>query len=118
MSRGATRKRAERAASGYPRRQKGTAKPIIDPDTVTWGMVPAGIKAQLPPEAVVQTLRDVWDSCEVIADGLNTQLNLVITLRQCSLSWDSIGWFFGVTGEAVRRRFGPALAELEVGGPE
>jgi hypothetical protein len=36
---------------------------------------------------------------------------LVTKLRENGMSWDSCGWFFGATGEAVRKFYGSLLGD-------
>jgi hypothetical protein len=36
---------------------------------------------------------------------------LVTKLREHGMSWDSCGWFFGATGEAVRKFYGSLLVD-------
>jgi hypothetical protein len=36
---------------------------------------------------------------------------LVTKLRDNGMSWDSCGWFFGATGEAVRKFYGSLLGD-------
>ena len=36
---------------------------------------------------------------------------LVTKLRENGMSWDSCGWFFGATGEAVRKFYGSLIGE-------
>jgi hypothetical protein len=39
------------------------------------------------------------------------RLVLVTKLRENGMSWDSCGWFFGATGEAVRKFYGSLLGD-------
>ena len=36
---------------------------------------------------------------------------LVTKLRESGMSWDSCGWFFGATGEAVRKFYGSLVGD-------
>ncbi len=36
---------------------------------------------------------------------------LVTKLRENGMSWDSCGWFFGATGEAVRKFYGSLIGD-------
>lgn len=36
---------------------------------------------------------------------------LVAKLRENGMSWDSCGWFFGATGEAVRKFYGSLIGD-------
>jgi hypothetical protein len=38
---------------------------------------------------------------------------LVTRLRENGMSWDSCGWFFGATGEAVRKFYGSLLGDQD-----
>jgi hypothetical protein len=50
------------------------------------------------------TTVDQWRAEQTRLD--NAERDLVLDLRGRGASWDSIGWLVGVTGEAVRQRFG------------
>jgi hypothetical protein len=54
--------------------------------------------------------------------GAEAQLHLrrvvlVTKLREHGMSWDSCGWFFGATGEAVRKFYGSLLGDRD-GAPD
>lgn len=54
-------------------------------------------------------LLDEWRMTE--AKIAERRWALVADLRRRGASWDSVGWLLGVTGDAVRQRFGPSLGE-------
>lgn len=53
--------------------------------------------------AAARRLQDVADALAVGRDHLEAAVHRA---RSLGLSWDSIGWCIGLTGAAVRKRFG------------
>jgi hypothetical protein len=51
---------------------------------------------------------DEWRAAE--AAIASARRELVAEIRQRGGSWESIGWLLGVTGEAVRVRYGEAVS--------
>lgn len=59
----------------------------------------AGPAGQEAASALGSAVREIEEARQRIADA-------VVVARAEGLSWDSIGWCLGITGTAVRRRFG------------
>ena len=80
--------------------------PSLDP-----GMVPARITNTLPMP-VIETLHA--EATEIKSAEVQLQMRrivLVTKLRENGMSWDSCGWFFGATGEAVRKFYGSLIGD-------
>ena len=79
----------------------------LDPE-----FVPDRIARALP----LPLVEELYDEAKQIKSAENQlhmrRIVLVTKLRESGLSWDSCGWFFGATGEAVRKFYGSLLGEL------
>lgn len=91
------------------RRQRTPAAPVARQETATvTELRPSGIPRALQgldpaTRAKVQLLLDLSaDLAELEAN----QAKMIGALRRAGISWDSLGWCIGTTGEAVRQRFG------------
>ena len=85
-----------------------TTQITLDSDSV-----PSRIANVLPQPLI----EEFWREAKHIKSA-ETQLQmrrivLVTKLREKGMSWDSCGWFFGATGEAVRKVYGTLLGEQE-----
>jgi hypothetical protein len=73
--------------------------------------VPSRIANSLP----LPLIEELYQEAKKIKSA-ETQLHmrrvvLVTKLREHGMSWDSCGWFFGATGEAVRKFYGSLLGD-------
>lgn len=83
-----------------------SVNPTLDPD-----FVPDRIARALPLPLVEELYREAKQIKSAETQLHMRRIVLVTKLRENGLSWDSCGWFFGATGEAVRKFYGSLLGE-------
>lgn len=65
---------------------------------------PISVRNSSPTQrAALQALGSTARALQIGADQLQDQVNAA---RDLGVSWNSIGWMIGLTGDAVRKRFG------------
>lgn len=69
-------------------------------------VAPAALRRALSAEEVDACIAAIagWRSTE--QEIMKQRRSMVANLRKRQASWDSIGWLFGQTAEAVRLRYG------------
>lgn len=78
----------------------------FDPD-----MVPGRIANALPMPLIASLSQEAKDIRNAETQLHMRRVVLVTKLRENGMSWDSCGWFFGATGEAVRKFYGSLLGD-------
>ena len=76
--------------------------PTMIPDRIASGMPMPLIEALHAEAAQIKRAESQLQMRRVV---------LVTKLRENGMSWDSCGWFFGATGEAVRKHYGALLGD-------
>lgn len=76
---------------------------------------PKGLRSVMKLGEITRAMEDVDQWRRAYAELDRLESNLVRQLRGRGGSWDSIGWLLGVTGSAVRQRFGD---QVEGGGAD
>ncbi len=71
-------------------------------------IVPTAMRSLSGPAREV--VEDLQDTVRRIAEDQDRLAALVSAGRQVGLSWDSLGWCIGTSGQAVVQRFGPPPA--------
>lgn len=82
--------------------------PSLDPD-----MIPSRIANALPLPAIDAFHAEAKAIRAAEAALQMRRVVLVTKLRENGMSWDSCGWFFGATGEAVRKVYGALIGERD-----
>jgi hypothetical protein len=80
---------------------------VSDPDHV----IPDRIRDQLGPDLAVA----LAESLELAAQGralVARRLTFVARCRMVGLSWDSVGWFLGITGQGARQQYAGPVGDL------
>jgi hypothetical protein len=89
-----------------------TDETMLDPEAV-----PSRIANALPGPLI----EELYHEARQIKNAENQlhmrRVVLVTRLRENGMSWDSCGWFFGATGEAVRKFYGSLLGDGDAAGP-
>ncbi len=77
------------------------------------GYVPSRIVNTLPLPLIEELYEEKEAKRIKSAEGQlhMRRIVLVTKLRESGLSWDSCGWFFDATGEAVRKFYGSLLGD-------
>ncbi|MCA1711584.1 MAG: hypothetical protein LC789_08105 [Actinobacteria bacterium] len=74
-------------------------------------MIPDRIAGALPV-ALIEELHAEATQIKSAETQLHMRRVVLVTrLRENGMSWDSCGWFFGATGEAVRKFYGSLLGD-------
>jgi hypothetical protein len=85
-----------------------TTETSLDPDTI-----PSRIANALPLP-LIETLHREAKQIKAAETQLHMRRVVLVTkLRESGMSWDSCGWFFGATGEAVRKFYGSLLGDQD-----
>lgn len=73
--------------------------------------MPRRIAGSLPPPLIEELHQEAQQIKSAEAQLHMRRVVLVTKLREHGMSWDSCGWFFGATGEAVRKFYGSLLGD-------
>lgn len=79
---------------------------LLDPEAV-----PSRIANALPLPLIEELYREAKQIKSVENQLHMRRIVLVTKLRENGMSWGSCGWFFGATGEAVRKFYGSLLGD-------
>ncbi len=79
---------------------------LLDPEAV-----PSRIANALPLPLIEALYREAKEIKSAETQLHMRRIVLVTKLRENGMSWDSCGWFFGATGEAVRKFYGSLLGD-------
>ncbi len=71
-------------------------------------MVPTAMRSLSGP--ALEVVQDLQGTVRRIAEDQDRLAALVTAGRSVGLSWDSLGWCIGTTGQACHQRFGPPPA--------
>ncbi len=71
-------------------------------------MVPTAMRSLSGP--ALEVVEDLQETVRRIAEDQDRLAALVAAGRSVGLSWDSLGWCIGTTGQACNQRFGPPPA--------
>jgi hypothetical protein len=74
-------------------------------------MIPDRIANRLPLPVIEELHFEATQIKNAEAQLHMRRVVLVTKLREKGMSWDSCGWFFGATGEAVRKFYGSLLGD-------
>jgi hypothetical protein len=82
---------------------------VLDPS-----MIPDRITSGLPLPLIEEMYAEAVQIRKAEAQLQMRRVVLVTKLREKGMSWDSCGWFFGATGEAVRKVYGVLIGDGSV----
>jgi hypothetical protein len=74
-------------------------------------MIPDRIANALPLPLIEEMHAEATQIKKSEAQLQMRRVVLVTKLRENGMSWDSCGWFFGATGEAVRKFYGSLIGD-------
>jgi hypothetical protein len=73
--------------------------------------IPSRIANALPLPLIAELYQEAKEIKSAETQLQMRRIVLVTKLRENGMSWDSCGWFFGATGEAVRKFYGSLLGD-------
>lgn len=107
------RRRGERLAAGGAARHPGSGDPVDGPipeHGPHW--IPNAVREQLDDTSLSLAVAEATRLRGQLAAYWRDRLQLVYRLRALGVGWAGVGWFFGLTGEAVRQQYASVVADL------
>jgi hypothetical protein len=81
---------------------------VDDPE----GLIPERIVAQLGPN-LAQAMTEAVELRAMTRRLAARRLEFVVHGRMAGLSWDSVGWLLGITGQGARQQYAAAVSDIE-----